>query len=90
MYLNFFRNSKFFFLPRRVAIAIIRFYQKTLSPDHGFVRHAFPFGLCRFEPSCSEYSALAITKYGLLRGGLKTVWRILRCNPWSCGGEDRP
>jgi putative membrane protein insertion efficiency factor len=43
---------------------------------------------CRFHPSCSQYAADALRKYGLVRGSLKAAWRILRCNPWSHGGVD--
>ena len=45
---------------------------------------------CKFHPSCSQYSSLAYREFGLLRGSLKTVWRLLRCNPWSGGGVDYP
>jgi uncharacterized protein len=44
--------------------------------------------VCKFHPSCSCYAGDAVRKYGLLRGGLKATWRILRCNPWSHGGVD--
>jgi putative membrane protein insertion efficiency factor len=43
---------------------------------------------CKFRPSCSEYTAQAIEKYGVLRGIALGTWRILRCNPWSAGGDD--
>ncbi len=69
---------------------LIRIYQKTLSPDHGPLKHLFPHGYCRFYPSCSEYGYQAIKKYGLIKGGIKAIWRIIRCNPWSDGGEDQP
>jgi len=75
-------------LPRRFAVGVIRIYQKTLSPDHGPLSRHLPYGVCRFRPTCSEYGATAISRYGLLRGGLMTAWRILRCNPWSAGGHD--
>ena len=45
---------------------------------------------CRFYPTCSQYAILAIKKYGALRGTLKAVWRILRCNPFGKGGVDYP
>ncbi|NPA14378.1 MAG: membrane protein insertion efficiency factor YidD [Aquificae bacterium] len=63
-------------------IFLIRIYQKTLSP---FLGHS-----CRYEPSCSNYAILALQKYGLIKGSLKAIWRILRCNPWSKGGVDYP
>ncbi len=75
-------------LPRYFAIVLIKFYQKTLSFDHGFLKHLFPYGFCRFKPTCSEYAIASIAKYGLIRGGLKAFWRILRCNPWNKGGYD--
>ena len=43
---------------------------------------------CKFHPSCSQYADDALRKYGLVRGLLKAVWRIARCNPWSRGGVD--
>ena len=45
---------------------------------------------CKYHPSCSEYALLAYRKHGILRGTLKTGWRLLRCNPWSKGGVDYP
>jgi uncharacterized protein len=45
---------------------------------------------CKYHPSCSQYSSLAYREFGLVRGTLKTVWRLLRCNPWSRGGVDYP
>jgi len=44
--------------------------------------------MCRFTPTCSEYAAQAIEKYGVFRGGAMACWRILRCNPFVRGGED--
>lgn len=76
-------------LPRNLVAFFIKVYQKTLSPDHGFMfSWMFPDGYCRFSPTCSEYSRQAVLKYGVVLGLLKAVWRVLRCNPWSCGGHD--
>jgi hypothetical protein len=61
-------------------ILFIRGYQKIISP-------VLPPS-CRFYPTCSEYGIEAITKYGVIKGGIKTAWRILRCNPLSKGGYD--
>ncbi len=71
-------------LPSRLLIGLVRVYQYTLSP--------IPFigGQCRFHPSCSHYFIEAVEKYGAIRGGLKGVWRICRCNPWTPGGFDPP
>lgn len=68
----------------------IKFYQKTISPDHGAFKALRPYGYCKFHPTCSEYSYQAIKKYGLFTGGLKSIKRIFRCTPWSKGGIDKP
>ena len=65
---------------RRVALWLIRGYQRGISP-------LLPPS-CRFVPSCSDYGYQAIEKYGIIRGGAMTVWRILRCNPFNKGGYD--
>ena len=75
------------FLKKRV-IFFIKLYQKTLSPDHGVFKHRHPHGFCRFYPTCSDYSIQAIDKYGIIKGGIKSAWRILRCNPFNKGGND--
>ena len=74
--------------PRRIVLFLIRAYQKTLSFDHGPMRRFYPYGYCRFHPTCSDYGYGCIEKYGLLRGGALTAWRVLRCNPFSRGGND--
>ena len=76
------------YLPRRIAIALIKIYQKTLSFDHGPLKMIYPHGFCRFTPTCSEYGLQAIEKYGVIKGGVMASWRILRCNPWNKGGYD--
>lgn len=67
----------------------IRLYQQTLSFDHGWMRRFYPNGYCRFYPSCSQYGYESIEKHGVVVGGARTVWRILRCNPFSKGGIDQ-
>lgn len=80
---------KFFIdLPKNIIIFFIKVYQKTFSPDHGLLKGFFPYGACQFTPTCSEYGIQAFKKYGVIRGGLKTIWRILRCNPFNHGGHD--
>lgn len=59
----------------------IRFYQKTLSPDHGFLKSYFPHGFCRFHPTCSDYALQAIEKHGPAKGAWLSIKRIGRCNP---------
>lgn len=65
---------------RRLAVAPIRAYQLAISPMFG--------QRCRYYPSCSEYAAQAIGRFGILRGLVLAGWRLLRCNPWSPGGYD--
>ena len=59
---------------------LIRLYQWTISPLLGPV--------CKYYPSCSHYGYEAIRRHGAVKGVALTVWRILRCNPWSKGGVD--
>ncbi len=61
-------------------IALIRFYQRRLSP-------LLP-RRCRYHPTCSAYAVQAIERYGILRGSVLAAWRLLRCNPFSPGGYD--
>ena len=64
----------------RAATAPIRLYQRLLSP-------LFP-RRCKYYPTCSEYAVEAVRRYGVLRGLVLAVWRLLRCNPLSNGGVD--
>ncbi|PIR13543.1 membrane protein insertion efficiency factor YidD [Candidatus Falkowbacteria bacterium CG11_big_fil_rev_8_21_14_0_20_39_10] len=81
--------SYFFkYYPRLVAIKILKLYQKILSFDHGILKIFAPLGRCCFRPTCSDYAIEAIKKYGIIKGGPKAIWRVLRCNPWSKGGWD--
>ena len=79
---------KILHIPRITVCWLIKIYQKTLSLDHGPMKKNYPFGYCRFKPTCSEYSYEAVKKYGVIYGGIKALWRIMRCNPWSKGGYD--
>ncbi len=74
--------------PQIFVLKLIRLYQKTLSFDHGPLKFLFPGGFCRYNPTCSQYTYDAIVKYGAVKGGMKGMWRIMRCNPWSKGGND--
>ncbi|MCL1912559.1 MAG: membrane protein insertion efficiency factor YidD [Eubacteriaceae bacterium] len=62
------------------AKLVIRFYQKRISPL--FWPH------CKYVPTCSAYALGAFEKYGFFKGLGLSVWRILRCNPFSKGGYD--
>ncbi len=63
-----------------VMIALVRFYQKFISPIKP--------NCCRFTPTCSAYAIEAFKKRGFFVGFILTVMRILRCNPFSKGGYD--
>jgi putative membrane protein insertion efficiency factor len=67
--------------PRLLIMAVIRLYQMTLSK-------ALPGNTCRFYPSCSHYGYQAIYKYGVLKGSILAIKRILRCNPFNPGDYD--
>jgi uncharacterized protein len=65
---------------RHLGIAAVMLYRWTIGQVVG--------GRCKYHPSCSEYAIDALRAYGLWRGSVLTVWRLLRCNPWSHGGVD--
>lgn len=75
-------------IPKKVILGSIRLYQKTLSPDHGWVSHLHPGGYCKFLPTCSMYTYEAVEKLGIIRGLLLGCGRIFRCNPFNKGGYD--
>ncbi len=59
---------------------MFKFYKKFISP-------LFP-PACRFYPTCSEYADEALKKHGVIKGGILSVYRLLRCNPWGGAGYD--
>ncbi|MDD5173272.1 MAG: membrane protein insertion efficiency factor YidD [Candidatus Omnitrophota bacterium] len=63
-----------------VVIYALKFYRNYLS--------ALKIRCCRFYPSCSEYAIGSIEKHGIFLGGVKSIWRLIRCNPFSRGGYD--
>lgn len=65
----------------RIFIFFIEFYRKYISPILGY-------GKCKYTPTCSEYSIEAFRKYSFPKALVLSVWRILRCNPFSKGGYD--
>lgn len=73
---------------KQSLLLIILFYQKILSPDHSIWAKRMKFKFCRFSPSCSEFTKIALIKHGLFKGLVMGVARILRCNPFSKKGFD--
>jgi uncharacterized protein len=71
-------------LPCRAALAVIRLYQFIISP----MLTAMFGRACRFEPTCSEYAAEAISNHGVIRGGAMALVRLARCNPFGGHGHD--
>lgn len=69
----------------KVLLGGIHLYQATLSPLNRRIGVR-----CRFTPTCSHYGEGAIRKYGALVGTGKTIWRILRCGPWTPAGTVDP
>jgi putative membrane protein insertion efficiency factor len=65
---------------KKIAIMMIKGYRLFISP--------LKPPTCRFVPTCSEYALQAIEKYGIIRGGIMAVRRILRCHPFHPGGYD--
>jgi putative membrane protein insertion efficiency factor len=66
--------------PRNLPIAFVLFWRKYISPIYGDV--------CRYHPTCSAYGLGSLQQQGVVLGSGLTLWRILRCNPWSKGGMD--
>ena len=64
---------------KKLLTAPIKFYQKWISPMFA--------PRCKYYPSCSSYAVTAIENYGL-KGIAMSLWRLVRCNPWSHGGVD--
>jgi uncharacterized protein len=70
-------------------VAVLFLYQKTLSPDHGMLKVFYPFGYCKFHPTCSQYAVIVLKTKGII-GLPKILKRVASCNPWSVGGVDWP
>lgn len=64
---------------KRLIIKMIRCYQRMPLSTHKN---------CKFIPSCSEYAIGCLEEYGVVKGSLKSLWRIIRCNPFNKGGLD--
>lgn len=68
---------------RKFLVATLELYQKTLSPDHGWLRAKHPYGFCKFYPSCSQYSKECFEKLALFKALLLSINRVGRCHPWA-------
>lgn len=64
---------------KEILLYLIRFYRKHISPGRA--------NCCRFIPSCSEYAAEALEKYGAIKGSWLALRRLLRCHPFYRGGK---
>lgn len=73
---------------QKMVLNLISWYQRFWSPDHSARKARYPYGYCRFSPTCSQYGYTAIEKHGVFKGSALTLWRIMRCNPFSPGGHD--
>lgn len=62
---------------------LLGFYKRVISP----AIHVMP-GACQYQPTCSEYAAIAVAEHGVIRGVLMAAGRILRCHPLHRGGYD--
>ena len=68
---------------KKIGLFIIKIYKKYFSKVFHF------YGIkCKYYPTCSEYCAQAIQKYGFFKGSLVGFIRIIKCNPFSKGGYD--
>lgn len=67
-------------LAQRAVLALLRAYRAVLSPLLG--------QRCRFHPSCSHYAGEAVSRFGVARGGVLALFRVLRCQPLCEGGID--
>lgn len=65
---------------RRAAVGLVRVYQRALSP--------WLPAACRFYPTCSEYAAEAVMRFGVARGLWMAACRLGRCHPFHRGGYD--
>lgn len=64
----------------RPMLALLRFYQRWISPMLG--------PRCRFYPTCSAYMYTAVERYGFIKGAWLGFKRLLRCQPFCQGGYD--
>lgn len=63
-------------------LGIISLYQYWISPVLG--------SHCRFYPSCSQYANIVLYRFGIVKGGILFIRRLIKCHPWHEGGVDFP
>jgi len=69
---------------KKIFIFFIEIYQKTISPDHSILGELlFPFGLCRYQISCSQYFKMKLQQESFLKALYLGLRRLLSCNPFS-------
>jgi len=73
---------------KKGLLLLIKAYQKTFSLDHGALSFFYSERLCRFHPTCSQYTYEAVDRFGVLKGVWLGLKRIVRCHPWNDGGYD--
>lgn len=73
---------------KTIILLLIKFYQKTLSADHGLLSYVVSERFCRFHPSCSQYTYEAVSRFGAIKGSWLGFKRVIRCHPWNDGGYD--
>ena len=71
----------------KIKIKLSEFLDKIINIYQVYISPSLPSS-CRFEPTCSQYARDAIRKYGILKGGVMALWRVMRCHPYSRGGYD--
>ena len=73
---------------KQLLIGLIKLYQHTLSPDHGWFSLKYPGGYCRYQPTCSQYAIDSLHQHGVIKGGFLSLARVARCHPWAPVGAD--
>jgi len=67
-----------------LIVKILRFYKGFVSP---LLEEIFSKA-CRFTPTCSEYTIIALERFGTRKGLALGIRRFLRCHPWGGSGYD--
>lgn len=74
---------------KHLFLTFIRFYQKTRFFHWSIFRFFYlSDAVCRYQPTCAEYTYQAVNRYGIMQGVWWGLKRICRCHPWAKGGYD--